>query len=107
MKKVLWVAAGAAGLLVVLGSAAGCSRQVHPGNVGVLVSNWDRTRASRPSPWAWASISPASARTSTNTRSIRAPTLDVLGDRAERVNEEFTFQDKNGLSVSADVAVAL
>ncbi len=108
MKKIVWIAASAAGLLVLLGSMAGCTRQVHPGNVGVLVSNLGSDAGVSPKPvgvgFYFTGFGqnlyeyPVFSRTYTWTRSAT---------EQNETNEEFTFQDKNGLSVSADVAVAL
>jgi regulator of protease activity HflC (stomatin/prohibitin superfamily) len=108
VKKIVWIAASAAGLLVLLGSMAGCTRQVHPGNVGVLVSNLGSDAGVSPKPvgvgFYFTGFGqnlyeyPVFSRTYTWTRSAT---------EQNETNEEFTFQDKNGLSVSADVAVAL
>lgn len=108
MKRLIWTAAGAAALLIVMLSAASCTRQVHPGNVGVLVSNLGSDAGVSPKP---AGVGfyftgfgqnlyeyPVFSRTYTWTRSTT---------EQNALNEEFIFQDKNGLSVSADVAVAL
>lgn len=106
MKKIVWIAAAAASVLV-LASAASCTKQVHPGNVGVLVSNIGSEAGVSPKPVGVGFYLtgfgqnlyeyPVYSRTYTWTQS-----------RTEQngTNEEFLFQDKNGLSVSADVAVA-
>jgi regulator of protease activity HflC (stomatin/prohibitin superfamily) len=106
VKKVVWGAAVAASVLA-LACMASCTKQVHPGNVGVLVSNIGSGAGVSPKPvgvgFYFTGFGqnlyeyPVYSRTYTWTRS----TTEQNG-----TDEEFVFQDKNGLALSADVAVA-
>jgi regulator of protease activity HflC (stomatin/prohibitin superfamily) len=106
VKKVVWIAAAAASVLALAGMAS-CTKQVHPGNVGVLVSNIGSDAGVSPKPvgvgFYFAGFGqnlyeyPVYSRTYTWTRSTT---------EQNATDEEFVFQDKNGLAVSADVAVA-
>jgi regulator of protease activity HflC (stomatin/prohibitin superfamily) len=88
-------------------TVSSCTRQVTPGNVGVLVNNIgsDAGVSARPLGVGLYFMGfgqklyeyPVFSRTYTWTHS----TTEQNG-----LNEEFLFQDKNGLSLSADVAVA-
>jgi regulator of protease activity HflC (stomatin/prohibitin superfamily) len=100
--------AGALGLvLLVLFGASSCTRQVHPGNVGVLVNNIGSDAGVQPKALGVGIYFvgfgqqiyeyPVYTRTYTWTQS---------STEQSAVNEEFQFQDKNGLALSADVAVA-
>jgi regulator of protease activity HflC (stomatin/prohibitin superfamily) len=93
-------------LLVLLG-ASSCTKQVHPGNVGVMVNNIgsDAGVQSRALGVGIYFVGlgqqiyeyPVYTRTYTWTQSAT---------EQNGTNEEFQFQDKNGLALSADVAVA-
>jgi|WetSurMetagenome_2_1015567.scaffolds.fasta_scaffold381734_1 regulator of protease activity HflC (stomatin/prohibitin superfamily) len=101
------IAAAVVLLLLLLISARGCTRQVHPGNVGVLVNNIGSNAGVSPHAMGvglyFVSVGqqiyeyPVYTRTYTWTQSSTEQTA---------ANEEFMFQDKNGLALSADVAVA-
>jgi regulator of protease activity HflC (stomatin/prohibitin superfamily) len=106
-RALLW-GAGAVGLvLLILVGATSCTRQVHPGNVGVLVNNIGSGAGVQPQAKGVGIYVvgfgqqiyeyPVYSRTYTWTKSANEQSSD---------NEEFLFQDKNGLSLSADVAVA-
>jgi regulator of protease activity HflC (stomatin/prohibitin superfamily) len=96
-------------LLILIGAftLTSCTRQVHPGNVGVQVNNIgsDAGVAARPMGVGLYFVGfgqqiyeyPVYSRTYTWTQSA---------NEQNSTNEEFNFQDKNGLSLSADVAVA-
>jgi regulator of protease activity HflC (stomatin/prohibitin superfamily) len=107
VKKIVWIAAAAAGLLVVLGSMAGCTRQVHPGNVGVLVSNLGSDAGVSPKPVGVGLYFTGVGQTLYEYPVFSRTYAWTKSTEQSSDNEEFTFQDKNGLSVSADVAVAL
>ena len=106
-RNFIWVAA-AIGLVLAAGvSITSCTRQVHPGNVGVEVNNIG-SDAGVSSHSLGVGIYfvgfgqqiyeyPIYSRTYTWTQSATEQTA---------ANEEFIFQDKQGLSLSADVAVA-
>ncbi len=108
LKTVGWAAGAAALAVLVLVSVVSCTRQVHPGNVGVLVKNLGTDAGVSAQPLGvgiyFVPFSrqiyeyPIYSRTYTWTRS---------SSEQSATNEEFLFQDRNGLSLSADVAVAL
>jgi len=106
-RPILLLAGAIVLVLVVLASLTGCTRQVHPGNVGVLVNNIG-SDAGVSSHALGVGIYfvgfgqqiyeyPVYSRTYTWTQS---------STEQNAVNEEFQFQDKNGLALAADVAVA-
>jgi regulator of protease activity HflC (stomatin/prohibitin superfamily) len=107
LKKFLIGGGIAMGVLFLLGAGAGCTRQVHPGNVGVLVKNIGSDAGVSPRPIGVGLYFmgfgqhlyeyPVFSRTYTWTQSR---------SEQSQTNEEFLFQDKNGLTLSADVAVA-
>ncbi len=108
LKTVAWIGGAGALVLLVLVSAVSCTRQVHPGHVGVLVRNLGSDAGVSAQalgvgvyfvPFSQQIYEyPVYSRTYTWTRSASEQNAD---------NEEFLFQDRNGLSLSADVAVAL
>ena len=106
-RRITWIL-GAIGLvIVVLVTATSCTRQVHPGNVGVLVNNIgsDAGVSNQAKGVGIYFVGfgqqiyeyPVYTRTYTWTQSATEQTA---------ANEEFQFQDKNGLALAADVAVA-
>ncbi len=107
LKRVTWAVAGVLLIAVVLVSAKSCTRQVHPGNVGVLVNNIGSDAGVSPMSLGVGIYFvgfgqqiyeyPVYSRTYTWTQS---------STEQNAVNEEFGFQDKNGLALSADIAVA-
>ncbi len=106
-RRVVWILGGIALVLVMLMTVTGCTRQVHPGNVGVLVNNIGSDAGVSPRPMGVGIYFvgfgqqiyeyPVYSRTYTWTQSTT---------EQNTTNEEFQFQDKNGLALSADVAVA-
>jgi regulator of protease activity HflC (stomatin/prohibitin superfamily) len=106
-RRIVWILGAVALVLVVLVTATSCTRQVHPGNVGVLVNNIgsDAGVSSQAKGVGIYFVGfgqqiyeyPVYTRTYTWTQSATEQTA---------ANEEFQFQDKNGLALSADVAVA-
>ena len=106
-KAVIWGVAALALVLVVLLGASNCTRQVHPGSVGVLVNNIGTGAGVQPQALGVGIYFvgfgqqiyeyPVYSRTYTWTQSAT---------EQNGTNEEFMFQDKQGLSLSADVAVA-
>lgn len=106
-RRVLWIVGAILLVVFALITVTGCTRQVHPGNVGVLVNNIG-SDAGVSSHALGVGIYfvgfgqqiyeyPVYTRTYTWTQSTT---------EQNAVNEEFQFQDKNGLALSADVAVA-
>jgi regulator of protease activity HflC (stomatin/prohibitin superfamily) len=81
--------------------------KVHPGNVGVMVSNYGSNAGVDPSPkgigWYYTGMSsdiyefPVSTQTHT---------WSASKDEGGGANEEISFQDKNGLGLSADVGIS-
>ena len=106
-RRVLWIVGAAAVIVVALVAIPGCTRQVHPGNVGVLVNNIGSDAGVSAHPLGVGIYFvgfgqqiyeyPVYSRTYTWTQSTT---------EQNAVNEEFQFQDKNGLALAADVAVA-
>ncbi len=106
-RRVVWIVGAILLVFVALASISGCTRQVHPGNVGVLVNNIG-SDAGVSSHALGVGIYfvgfgqqiyeyPVYTRTYTWTQNAAEQT---------QANEEFQFQDRNGLALSADVAVA-
>jgi regulator of protease activity HflC (stomatin/prohibitin superfamily) len=93
-------------ILVGVGAVTGCTRQVHPGYVGVRVNNIGSEAGVQAKALGVGLYFmgfgqtlyeyPVFSRTYTWTHSASEQT---------ETNEEFMFQDKNGLALSADVAV--
>ncbi len=106
-RRLVWIVGPVLLVLLALVSLTGCTRQVHPGNVGVLVNNIgsDAGVSARPLGVGIYFVGfgqqiyeyPVYSRTYTWTQS---------SNEQNAINEEFQFQDKNGLALSADVAVA-
>ena len=106
-RRIVWILGAVALVVVFLASITGCTRQVHPGNVGVLVNNIgsDAGVSSHAMGVGIYFVGfgqqiyeyPVYTRTYTWTQSA---------NEQNATNEEFQFQDKNGLALSADVAVA-
>jgi len=107
MRPLIWGAGAIGVVLVVLVTATSCTRQVHPGNVGVLVNNIGTGAGVQPLAKGVGIYLvgfgqqiyeyPVFSRTYTWTKSA---------NEQGTTNEEFMFQDRNGLSLAADVAVA-
>jgi regulator of protease activity HflC (stomatin/prohibitin superfamily) len=106
-RRIVWVLGAAALIVLILATATGCTRQVHPGNVGVMVNNIGSDAGVSPQARGVGIYFvgfgqqiyeyPVYTRTYTWTQS---------STEQSAANEEFQFQDKNGLALSADVAVA-
>ena len=107
LKRVLWALGGGAALIVLLAGVTSCTRQVHPGNVGVLVRNIgsDAGVSARPLGVGLYFI-PFGRQIFEYPVYSRTYTWTASAQEQNGSNEQFMFQDKNGLSVSADVAVA-
>lgn len=107
LNRIGWIIGAVFVVLIVLVSARSCTRQVHPGNVGVLVNNIGSDAGVSPHALGvglyFVGLGqqiyeyPVYTRTYTWTQSATEQTP---------ANEEFLFQDKNGLALAADVAVA-
>jgi regulator of protease activity HflC (stomatin/prohibitin superfamily) len=106
MNKVLGFSGLAAVLL--LGSVASCSMTtIKPGNVGIKVSNWGSgtgvSSTSLPLGWYFTPVGvniheyPVFTQTYAWTKNANEETP---------INQEFDFQDKSGLSMTADISVA-
>lgn len=107
MRPLVWGLGAVGAVLVLVVAGTSCTRQVHPGNVGVLVNNIGSGAGVQPEAKGVGIYIvgfgqqiyeyPVYSRTYTWTRSQteQGPT-----------NEEFVFQDRNGLALGADVAVA-
>ena len=106
-KRLVWIGGVALLVLLALVSVPSCTRQVHPGNVGVLVNNIGSDAGVSPRPLGVGIYFvgfgqqiyeyPVYSRTYTWTKAET---------EQNAVNEEFQFQDKNGLSLAGDLAVA-
>ncbi len=107
LRPLVWGLAGLGAVVALLVVATSCTRQVHPGNVGVLVNNIGTGAGVQPEAKGVGIYLvgfgqqiyeyPVYSRTYTWTQSTH--------EQGE-TNEEFMFQDRNGLSLAADVAVA-
>ncbi len=106
-RLLIWIAAAAATVLIVLFTATGCTRQVHPGNVGVLVNNIG-TDAGVQAHAMGVGIYFVGFGQQIYEYPVYSRTYTWTHSETEQngTNEEFSFQDKNGLALSADVAVA-
>lgn len=104
---------GTAVALVLLLLVGSCSfTHVTPGNVGVQVNNLGNGVQAETKPVGWyftpPSISIHEYPISTRTYTWAAPQRDKDGNPvdAAAANEEMSFQDKNGLTATADVSIA-
>jgi len=95
------------GIIVALVLAVGsCSfTHVTPGNVGVQVNNLGNGVQATAKPVGWY-FTPPSISIHEYPISTRTYTWTLDATEQSPTNEEFTFQDKNGLQVTADVALS-